>query len=157
MKMLNLLWVCSYCISSEWTICIEDQQCNVAWRTNKQMYRAVCLIAVSIQYEIGLKWPESWISYKKTEGRQRHFMTFSGRERDRDGRDTNFKGQRLYFSTPWLHRIFFENVRKRDSKRKWGRGGEKPIMTKTVRKVHKSWLTVSPYLFHVSLMPIRKV
>lgn len=64
-------------------------------------------------------------------------MSFTGRGKERNGRETNSKGQRLYSLTPWLHRIFFENVRKRDSKRESGRGGEKPIMTETVRKVHK--------------------
>lgn len=84
-------------------------------------------------------------------------MSFTGRERERNGRETNFKGQRLYSPTPWLHGIFFENVRKRDSNRKSWRGSEKPIMTETVRKVHKSWLAVSLYLFHVSLAPIRSM
>lgn len=73
-----------------------------------------------------------------TEDRERQKMSFTGRERERNGRETNFKGQCLYSPTPGLHRIFFENVRKRDSKRKSGIGGEKPIMTETVRQVHIS-------------------
>lgn len=55
-------------------------------------------------------------------------MSFTGREIERNGRETNSKGQCLYSPTPCLRKIFFENVRKRDSKRKSGRGGEKVIM-----------------------------
>lgn len=78
------------------------------------------------------------MSDKKTEERKRQKMSFTGRERERNDRETNFKGQCLHSPAPRLHTIVFENVRKRDSKRKSGRGGEKPIMTETVTKVHKS-------------------
>lgn len=97
------------------------------------------------------------MSDKNTEDRARQKVSFRGRKRETNGRKTNYKGQCLYSPTPWFHRIFFENVRKRDRKGKSGRGGEKPIMTETVRKVHKSRLTVSLYLFHVSLMPISAI
>lgn len=42
--------------------------------------------------------------------------------------------QHPFFFFPGLS---LKNVRKRDSKRKSWRGGEKPIMTETVRKVHR--------------------
>lgn len=84
--------------------------------------------------------------------KDRKCLSRAGKEREMT--ETNFKGQCLHSPAPRLHTIFFENVRKRDSKGKSGRGGEKPIMTETVTKVHKSWLNVSLYLFLKSVLPI---
>lgn len=109
-------------------------------------------------------WPwskitQEWVKkvWHTPTGQEKTENVFHKQGKERNGRETNSKGQRLYSPTPCLHRIFFENVRKRDSKRKSRRGGEKPIMTETVRKVHKHWLNVSVYLFLLSLMVIRTV
>lgn len=95
------------------------------------------------------------VSDISAEDRGRQKMSSTGRKKEREMAETNFKGQCLSSLTLCSRWILFENVRKRDSKWESGRGGERPIMTETVRKVHKPWLTAAGYLFHASLMPIR--
>lgn len=121
---------------------MENKWTDVSYCVFKSSF---CTPALWNHLTVGGKRVRSCLTWAERTGKDRKCLS-EARGGEWNGTGTDFKGQCcLYCPTPFF--FFFpglslKNVRKRDSKRKSWRGGEKPIMTETVRKVHRLWLSL---------------